>query len=116
MMDKDGANPKRLTFHGKYNQTPRISPKGDFIAFTGRDEEKKFDVFLFEIKTGTITRVTQDQGNNEDPWFSPNGRLVVFTSTRDGKRDLYVSTLDGNLQKRVTFDGGYWTPSWGPSL
>lgn len=115
LMGSDGSNAKRLTFQGKYNQTPRFSPKGDYIAFTGRDERNKFDIFLYSLSTGAISRVTQDQGNNEDPWFSPNGRNLIFTSTRDGKRELYVSTLDGVLQKRVTYGGGYWTPSWGPS-
>jgi TolB protein len=115
MMDVNGQNAKRLTFQGKYNQTPRVSPKGDYIAFTGRDERNVFDLFLLQISTGTVSRITQDQGNNEDPWFSPNGRLIVFTSTRDGKRELYVSNLDGSMQKRVTSGGGYYTPSWGPS-
>ena len=114
VMNADGSNPERLTFQGKYNQTPRFSPRGDYIVFTGRDERKVFDIFLFDLKTKKISRITQEQGSNEEPSFAPNGRLIVFTSTRNGLRDLYLSNLDGTFQRRLTQDGRYWTPAFGP--
>jgi TolB protein len=114
LMNADGSHPQRLTFQGKYNQTPRFGPRGDYIVFTGRDERMVFDIFLYDLKTKKISRVTQEQGNNEEPSFAPNGRLIVFTSTRNGLRDLYLSNLDGTFQKRLTDDGRYWTPSFGP--
>ncbi|MBL90320.1 MAG: Tol-Pal system beta propeller repeat protein TolB [Myxococcales bacterium] len=114
VMDKDGSNQKRLTFKGKYNQTPRWSPRGTHIVFSARDERNKYDIFLMDVRSSVITRITQDQSNNEDPAFAANGRLVVFTSTRDGARDLYLSNLDGSHQRRITQGGFYWTPTWAP--
>lgn len=114
LMNADGSNPQRITFQGKYNQTPRFGSRGDYIVFTGRDERMVFDIFLFDLKTKKISRITQEQGSNEEPSFAPNGRLIVFTSTRNGLRDLYLSNLDGSFQKRLTDDGRYWTPSFGP--
>lgn len=113
IMLKDGSNPQRLTFQGKYNQAPKWSPQGDYIVFTGRDENKVFDIFLIEVKTQKITRVTQDQGSNDEASFSPNGRMLVFCSTRNGFRDLFVSNLDGSFQKQITQSQHYWTPYWG---
>ena len=115
LMNADGSSPKRLTFQGKYNQTPRFSPQGDVIVFMGRDEKNVFDIFTYDLTNKKIARVTQGQGSNEDPSFSPNGRMMVFTSTRDGGRDLYMSNIDGTFQKRITSDGPYWTPNWGPA-
>lgn len=114
LMNADGSSPQRLTFQGKYNQTPRFGSRGDYLVFTGRDERMVFDIFLFDLKTKKISRITQEQGRNEEPSFAPNGRLIVFTSTRNGLRDLYLSNLDGTFQKRLTNDGRYWTPSFGP--
>lgn len=103
---------KRLTFQGRYNQTPQYSPDKKFIAFTGRDEEKVFDVFLIERESGRISRITEKQGRNQEPFFTPSGRFVVFSSERDGRKepDLYLATLNGAHQYRLTRDGGYISP------
>ena len=114
-MNTDGTAPERVTFQGNYNQTPRYSPKGDYIAFTGRDEENKFDVFLYDVKSKLISRVTQGQGNNEDPWFLPNNNMLVFTSTRTGKREIFLSSLTGDYQKQITQGGQFWTPTCSPA-
>ena len=45
LMNADGTNQKRLTFQGNYNQEPAWSPKGDLIAFSGRDEQRSFDIY-----------------------------------------------------------------------
>lgn len=108
---------KRLTFQGRYNQTPQYSPDGKFIAFTGRDEEKVFDVFLLERSSDPlikprISRVTQNQGRNQEPFFLPSGRYLIFTSERDGKKnpDIYVATLNGTHQYALTNGGSYFSP------
>lgn len=115
VMNVDGTKQTRKTFKGRYNQTPTWSPKGDVIAFTARDERRKFDIFLFHLASGKITRVTQGQGDNANPSFSPNGRLLVFDSNRTGKNELFVSNLLGTFQRQLTNGGGYQTPSWGGS-
>ncbi|HLK89784.1 MAG TPA: hypothetical protein VKZ18_07815, partial [Polyangia bacterium] len=77
VMSAMGGGAKRVTFQGKYNQTPRWSPRADKpqIAFTGRDERGVFDVFILDVKSGKIDRVTQGKGSNLDPTWSPDGRL-----------------------------------------
>src|SRR5205814_8193444 len=56
VMSASGGNPKRVTFQGKYNQTPRWNPRTDkpLIAFTGRDERGVFDIFMLDLRTGKI--------------------------------------------------------------
>ncbi|HYQ81892.1 MAG TPA: protein TolB, partial [Anaeromyxobacteraceae bacterium] len=67
-------------------------------------------------ETGKIARVTQNQGpTNEEPSWAPNGRLLVFTSDRNGRPQLVVSTPDGAHQRVITSDPqGLETPAWGP--
>ena len=90
------------------------SPRGNLIAFTARDEKNHMDIFTLDVKKGELKRVTQGQGDNEDPSFSPNGRLLVFTTTRNGPRQVVVSNLDGTHQSVITAGGEYSAPSWGP--
>ena len=120
VMNADGSNARRLTFQGNYNQEPDWSPKaGGQIAFTARDERMKYDIFVVDPDTGVITRLTQDEGNNESPTHSPDGHHIAFVSTRTGAggRRLYVMDVDGNNQRLIArIQGDVETPSWGPRL
>jgi len=113
VMSASGGGAKRVTFQGKYNQTPRWNPdpKKPFIAFTGRDERGVFDVFYIDIKSQQVTRVTQGKGSNLDPSWSPDGRLLVYASSRGG---LFVANPETRHEVQIT-RGGAASPSWGPA-
>jgi Tol biopolymer transport system component len=54
-------------------------------------------------------------GYNAEATVSPDGRRIIFTSTRDGDIDLYSMKIDGTDVKRLTnrvgYDGGaYYSP------
>ncbi len=72
-------------------------------------------MFTVNVDTGKVNRLTQDQGNNQEPSFSPNGRLIVFTSTRNGLPQLFVMTADGKNQMALPMERGEFdTADWGP--
>src|SRR5207253_2465912 len=114
-MAADGSDVRRITFQGNYNQEPAWSPKGDLIAFSGRDEHRVFDLYTVAVDTGKVTRLTQNQGTNEKPAWAPNGRYLLFSSTRSGKRQVWMSQPDGSNQRPVTSEKvGAADPAWGP--
>ena len=61
-----------------------------------------------------MVRVTQDMGDNEDPTWSPDSNYVVFSSTRTGRSELWISTADGRHHAKITNSGGWTQPSWAP--
>jgi TolB protein len=117
IMAASGADLRRMTFQGNYNQEPAWSPRGDLIAFSGRDEHRVFDVYAVAVDGGKVTRLTQNQGTNEKPAWAPNGRSLLFSSTRGGSRQIWSSQPDGSNQRQVTAEKlGASDPSWGPLL
>jgi TolB protein len=113
LMSASGGNAKRLTFQGNQNTTPHFNPRADkpLIAFTGRDERGTFDIFVYDMKTSKIDRMTQNQGSNYDPAWSPDGRLLVYGSSRGG---LYVLNPETRHELQIYRGGGH-SPSWGPA-
>jgi len=114
-MAADGSDVRRITFQGNYNQEPAWSPKGDLIVFSGRDEHRVFDLYTVAVDGGKVTRLTQNQGTNEKPAWAPNGRYLHFSSTRAGKRQIWMSQPDGSNPRQVTWEKvGASDPAWGP--
>lgn len=102
VMNGDGSGQKRVTFKGGHNQTPswcQDPSNPNLIAFTGRDAG--MDIFTVDIKTQEYTRVTQGQGINKDPTFSPDCRMLAFVSDRRSGPGVYISSLSGFSQTRV---------------
>jgi TolB protein len=122
VMNVDGSNVKRLTFQGKYNSTPTWSRDGKQIAFAGQ-VENYFDIFLMDSDGKNISRITSATKSNgrrashEDPSFSPDGRFVVYTSNRTGKNQIFIGSIDGTQERRVTNDSyNYFKPKWSANL
>ena len=72
-----------------------------------------------EAWTGRVARLAgwyaARRGTNEKPSWAPNGRYLLFSSTRGGKRQLYVMQPDGSNQRAVTSEHlGASDPAWGP--
>ena len=110
VMDATGHHKRRLTMLGSYNYGPDFGKNG-VIVFTGMDNFV-YDIFTVDLE-GNIKRITQNQGSNKDPAWSPDYRYLVFVSNRKGGWNLYVSTPDGRYQFPVTHDGArYATPAW----
>jgi TolB protein len=113
VVSASGGAPQRVTWQGNYNTTPRWNPRRDVqqLAYTGRDERAHFDVFVIDLGAGNkVERTTQSKGDNLEPTWAPNGRLLAYTSSRGG---LYLATPDGKHERRLV-TGRFQTPSWGP--
>lgn len=113
VMNVDGTNVSRLTFEGKYNDSPLWSLRGERVTFVSRTEQGRFD--LASINTdGSDTRVLTQLGQNENPHFSPDGKQIVFASTRLGGSDIFTMDRTGRNQRKITTTGDASNPTWGP--
>jgi TolB protein len=55
--------------------------------------------------------VLTKSGTNQDPAWSPDGRMIAFQSNRDGKQMIYVMDSRGEIQLRVSPVTGK-APAW----
>ena len=75
VMDSEGVNQRLLTLEGKYNDSPRWSPKGDRIAYAAR-HDGLFDVVVMDANGQRPVQVTSGAGHNENPQWSADGRKI----------------------------------------
>ncbi len=72
-------------------QWPRVSPDGQKILVT--IEGSAPDLWLYDLRSSSITQLTFDAGANFPAW-TRDGHGVVFTSARNGPPNLFVTALN----------------------
>jgi eukaryotic-like serine/threonine-protein kinase len=73
---------------------PRISPDGSrVVAWVN---EYVSDLWMWELKSGILTRLTVDPARALYPIWTPDGQQIVFSSERSGGRTVFEMGLDGN--------------------
>jgi TolB protein len=106
---------ERLTFEPtlKYNQSPSWSARNR-IAFSGVNNGV-IDIFTIDADGSNLRQLTDGQGKNEDPCWSPDGRYLLFSSNRTGRYQLYLMNANGQNPRRISSSKGDQTsPSWSP--
>jgi TolB protein len=110
-MNADGTGQQKITSES-FCDRPTWSPDPwNEIAYASRSGAG-FDIRLYSFKTRESVRVTDGIGSNESPAFAPNGRHIAFTSTRNGKQQIFTIARDGNDLRQITRDGNNGYPNW----
>ena len=84
------------------------SPDGRYVVFA-RDG----DLHLAEVDGVEQRQLTTDGALNFKPRWSPDGNLILFTSSVSGQGEICVMNPDGSGVSQLTFDGGIlgdWSP------
>jgi TolB protein len=112
-MNADGIDQQQLT-RESYCDRPTWSPAPfNEIAYASRTSPGGFDIKILSLETMQASQVTFGQGSNESPAYSPNGRHLVFMSTRGGGRpQLYTVGRDARDLRQLTRLGSNFMPNW----
>lgn len=107
-----GGGAGQLLVTGGKATDPAWSPTGEYIAFVSRET----DVCIIRPDGSGLRQLTGGQGANQRPSFSPDGRMIVFSSTRNGRAQLFIMAANGDSQQPLMPDYGppqeqpYWSP------
>lgn len=100
--------------------SPSWSPDGTRLTFSSIDNSGFSDLYIYEIQSGNLRRLTNDTYDDLNPAWSPDGRYIAFASDRTsvGKEDaynLFTYDLDTGGIEYVTFGHHYdFSPRWSP--
>ncbi len=78
---------------GHYSSSA-LSPEGSKIA-VGVGGAGARDIWIYDLKRGTDSRLTFGSADNFNPLWSADGSRIMFTSDRAGSRDIYEQPANG---------------------
>lgn len=93
------------TFTGD-SACPEVPERGASGAYVWPIYED-FDIYVSDLEGNLIDTLISGPGYDAEATVSPDGKHIVFTSTRSGDLELYVCDIDGSNIKQVTSGLGY---------
>lgn len=111
-LDRNGIrNARALVPSGLFEQayTPRFSPDAKQVAYSVWTRGGYRDIRIVDRATHRIRQVTSDRAVDQHPSWSPDGRVLYFTSDRGGVANVHAYQLETSELRQVTnvINGAY---------
>ncbi len=104
--DRDGSNKIKLTDNGATNWAPSWHPDGNHIVFSSNMDDwnenynaygHNFELYIINIKSKHIQRLTFNDTFDSFPVFSKNGEKLVYASNQNAKTkrqtNIFISEI-----------------------
>ncbi|WFE68263.1 Tol-Pal system beta propeller repeat protein TolB [Thiomicrospira sp. R3] len=113
-MDLNTGQEERVSFEGRYNASPVMSPNGRYLAMVHANDG--FNIGLQDLYNGDFFVLT-NTFLSESPSFAPNSDMLVYAMNRDGKGQLAIVSVRGRSSQVLRIaDGQVREPAWGPRI
>jgi tRNA A-37 threonylcarbamoyl transferase component Bud32 len=110
VVDRAGRPLREIPGHRPW--TPRFSPDGRRVAYgafgPGRETS---DLWVTDIDAGTTRRLTDDDGDANDPQWSSDGATVAYSASAPGGKDVVIQPLSGGMARALAPRDGTQFPS-----
>lgn len=84
---------RRVSEEGGYNTDADVSPEGDHIAYLSRGDDA-YSIVVKNLNTSRQVRLGSGM-TEEDPKFTPNGKMVSHLTTHQGRTVVGLYSIDG---------------------
>jgi TolB protein len=107
LLDLASGKAHALTSAGAVNLEPRWSPDGGKIVWVSTEYNKRFHIFVGDVRDGKLANVTRVTGETKSSlpryYYSAYDMEINPVWTRDGKEILFVSN-----RGHIHGTGGFW--------
>ena len=99
---------RQVSARAGVNGAPAWSPDGKKLALTLGGSGGNPDIYVLDLATQDLTRITDDPAIDTEPEWAPDARSLYFTSDRAGSPQIYqIGVSPGAHPKRITFGANY---------
>jgi TolB protein len=88
----DHSHARQLTLLDAFCDQPAWAPDGTAVAFSC-DRPDQYELYRVSLPERRVDRLTHHPARDTDPVYAPDGRRLVFVSTRGGGEGLYLLPL-----------------------
>ena len=82
-----------------FTSEPAISPDGEIVCYVYSN-----DLWLVPFTGGIPRRITNTTSYEWNPQFSPDGKMLAFSSDRSGQNLIYIMPATGGEAKAVNYE------------
>lgn len=107
----------RLTDGDFDDRDPVISPDGTQIAFSS-NREGHWDIYLLDLPTGKIVRVTSTSQYDGAPSWSPDGQWISYESYDGVNLNIMIQSVSDPTTPAIQLtqnSGNNYSPAWSPA-
>jgi TolB protein len=93
-----------------------VHPQNPNLILISAIENGNSDIYEVNLDLNSATKLTKNPAIDTTPYYSADGKFIVFASDREGGQKLYIMNADGGSVKKISQNAGnYSKPVWSPN-
>src|ERR1035437_5233719 len=98
---------ERILYSSTHAASPECPPKPDYSKGYVWPIYDSYKIYTAKLDGSDLRLLTDAPGYNAESTITRDGKRIVFTSTRNGDLDIYTMHADGSHVKQLTPELGY---------